>query len=68
MLWQSRTKGRKRLWTGAERQLRVRHILVRPDQEDLLKDIEAQLKGALPLTHGHCPFIAARLFRCITRC
>ena len=35
---------------GAERQLRVRHILVRPDQEDLLRDIEAQLKGALPLT------------------
>ena len=40
----------------------MRHILVRPDQEDLLKDIETQLKGALPLTHRHCPFSAARLF------
>ena len=47
---------------GMERQLRVRHILVRPDQEDLLRDIEAQLKGVLPLMHGHCPFTAERLF------
>lgn len=39
---------------GAERQLRVRHILVRQDQEDLLNEIEAQLRGAQQSVRSTC--------------
>ena len=49
-LYTQATNGYRRvspiMLTGAERQLRVRHILVHQDQEDLLNEIEAQLRGA----------------------